>query len=428
MSRLLHTLRLLGRACVILFLFVRTAVVYAVGWLARRLRGSSAAERQQYFGDCVFSLFRDLGATFIKVGQIMSTRPDLLPPYIIQALQRLQDDVGPFAFSYVRQTIESDLGQPLEALFAEFSTRPIASASVAQVHRARLQNGDLVAVKVRRPDIEELCTFDLSVMRLYAGCLELFPSLKLLAPVDSVNQFGRAIALQLDFSIEAGNNRRFRQNFAAETEVIVPRLYEELCSRRVLVMEFVEGVKILDFQRSGLDPRRLGQLGFRIMLKMVFADGFVHADLHPGNILVTPAGKVALLDLGLVADLDDSHRMAFARYFAAWAQGDGQTMADIMVRHSPSPSIGDLPGFRSAVQGFVDRYHGKRLGEVEVARVVFEMMQILRRYRVRVNATFTMVNIAIAVTEGIGKQLDPSLDLMNEAMPFFLGMQFPSSL
>ncbi len=428
MSRLLHTLRLLGRACVILFLFVRTALVYAVGWLARRLRGRSLTERQQYFGDCVFALFRDLGATFIKVGQIMSTRPDLLPPYIIQALQRLQDDVGPFAFSYVRQTIESDLGQPLETLFAEFSIRPIASASVAQVHRARLQNGDLVAVKVRRPDIEELCTFDLSVMRLYAGCLELFPSLKLLAPVDSVNQFGRAIALQLDFSIEAGNNRRFRQNFAAEAEVIVPRLYEDLCSRRVLVMEFVEGVKILDFQRSGLDPRRLGQLGFRIMLKMVFADGFVHADLHPGNILVTPAGKVALLDLGLVADLDDSHRMAFARYFAAWAQGDGQTMADIMVRHSPSPTIGDLPGFRSAVQGFVDRYHGKRLGEVEVARVVFEMMQILRRYRVRVNATFTMVNIAIAVTEGIGKQLDPSLDLMNEAMPFFLGMQFPSSL
>lgn len=428
MTRLRHTLRLIGRACVILFLLVRTAVIYALGWLLRRLRGQSLAERQRYFGECVFALFRDLGATFIKVGQIMSTRPDLLPPHIIQALQRLQDDVGPFAFSFVRQTIETDLGQPLEQLFAEFSREPIASASVAQVHRARLQNGDLVAVKVRRPDIEELCGFDLSVMRLYAACLELFPSLKLLAPVDSVDQFGRAIALQLDFGIEAGNNHRFRQNFASEPEVVVPRLYESMCSRRVLVMEFVEGVKILDFQRSGLEPRRLGQLGFRIMLKMVFSDGFVHADLHPGNILVTPSGKVALLDLGLVAELDEGHRMAFARYFAAWAQGDGQTMADIMVKHSPSPEIGDLPGFRTAVQGFVDRYHGKRLGEVEVARVVFEMMQILRRYRVRVNATFTMVNIAIAVTEGIGKQLDPSLDLMNEAMPFFLGMQFSASL
>ena len=428
MSRLRHTLRLLARAFVILFLMGRTALIYALGWLAMRLHGEPQSERQRFFGGCVFTLFRDLGATFIKVGQIMSTRPDLLPPHIIQALQRLQDDVGPFPYRLVQQTIEADFAQPIEALFSEFSQTPIASASVAQVHRARLKSGELVAVKVRRPDIEELCTFDLSVMRLYASALELFPSLKLLAPRESIEQFGRAIALQLDFGIEAGNNRRFRQNFAAEPDVIVPQLYDSLCSKRVLVMEFIEGVKILDFQRSGLEPRRLGQLGFRIMLKMVFSDGFVHADLHPGNILVTPSGKVALLDLGLVAELDDSHRMAFARYFAAWAQGDGQTMADIMVKHSPSPTIGDLDGFRGAVQGFVNRYHGKRLGEVEVARVVFEMMQILRRYRVRVNATFTMVNIAIAVTEGIGKQLDPSLDLMNEAMPFFLNMQFPSAL
>lgn len=428
MSRLRHTLRLVARAFVILFLMGRSAFIYALGWCAMRVRGASLADRQRFFGACVFTLFRDLGATFIKVGQIMSTRPDLLPPHIIQALQRLQDDVGPFAFKQVQQTIEVDFDQPLQELFSEFSETPIASASVAQVHRARLKSGELVAVKVRRPDIEEICAFDLSVMRGYASLLELFPSLKLLAPRESIEQFGRAIGLQLDFSIEAANNRRFRQNFAAEPDVIVPQLFESLCSKRVLVMEFIEGVKILDFQRSGLEPRRLGQLGFRIMLKMVFSDGFVHADLHPGNILVTPAGKVALLDLGLVADLDDSHRMAFARYFAAWAQGDGQTMADIMVKHSPSPTVGDLDGFRRAVQGFVDRYHGKRLGEVEVARVVFEMMQILRRYRVRVNATFTMVNIAIAVTEGIGKQLDPSLDLMNEAMPFFLSLQFPTTL
>ncbi len=428
MSRLRHTLRLIARAFVILFLMGRTALIYALGWCAMRLRGEPLAERQRFFGGCVFTLFRDLGATFIKVGQIMSTRPDLLPPHIITALQRLQDDVGPFPFALVKQTIETDFQQPLDALFSDFAEAPIASASVAQVHRARLKTGELVAVKVRRPDIEELCGFDLSVMRMYASVLEFFPSLKLLAPRESIEQFGRAIGLQLDFSVEARNNHRFRTNFASEPDVIVPALFESLCSKRVLVMEFIEGVKILDFQRSGLEPSRLGRLGFRIMLKMVFSDGFVHADLHPGNILVTPAGKVALLDLGLVADLDDSHRTAFARYFAAWAQGDGQTMADIMVKHSPSPTVGDLDGFRSAVQGFVNRYHGKRLGEVEVARVVFEMMQILRRYRVRVNATFTMVNIAIAVTEGIGKQLDPSLDLMNEAMPFFINMHFPTAL
>ncbi|HPH28849.1 MAG TPA: AarF/UbiB family protein [Pseudomonadota bacterium] len=416
-------LRLFLRALTILFLVVRTALRYGLGWTWLRLRGRPLSERQAFFGTCVLALFRSLGATFIKVGQIMSTRPDLLPPHVIAALSRLQDDVGPFPFAQVQRTIEEDLGRPLAELFAEFSPQPIASASVAQVHRARLPSGELCAIKVRRPDIEELCAFDLLVMRLYARTLELIPSLRLLAPLQSVEQFGRAIAMQLDFTIEARNNVRFQKNFAGDPDVVVPKLYPALCSRRVLVMEFIEGFKILDFKKTQFEPRRLGQIGFRVMLKMVFADGFVHADLHPGNLLVTPQGQVALLDLGLVAELDDEHRTAFARYFAAWSTGDGKTMADIMVRHSPSPHIQDPVGFTAAIQEFVNRLHGKRLGEVEVAAVVFGMLQILRRYRVRVNATFTMVNIAIAVTEGIGKQLDPTLDLLAEAMPFFMALK-----
>ena len=416
-------LRLFLRALTILFLVVRTALRYGLGWTWLRLRGRPLSERQAFFGTCVLALFRSLGATFIKVGQIMSTRPDLLPPHVIAALSRLQDDVGPFPFAQVQRTIEEDLGRPLAELFAEFSPQPIASASVAQVHRARLPSGELCAIKVRRPDIEELCAFDLMVMRLYARTLELIPSLRLLAPLQSVEQFGRAIAMQLDFTIEARNNVRFQKNFAGDPDVVVPKLYPALCSRRVLVMEFIEGFKILDFKKTQFEPRRLGQIGFRVMLKMVFADGFVHADLHPGNLLVTPQGQVALLDLGLVAELDDEHRTAFARYFAAWSTGDGRTMADIMVRHSPSPHIQDPVGFTAAIQEFVNRLHGKRLGEVEVAAVVFGMLQILRRYRVRVNATFTMVNIAIAVTEGIGKQLDPTLDLLAEAMPFFMALK-----
>ena len=423
MEPLVQKLRLLSRALVIFYLLVQTALGYAAGWCFLRVTGRSLAERQAFFGSCVFSLFRRLGATFIKVGQIMSTRPDLLPPHIITALSRLQDDVGPFPFALVKQTLEEDFGRPLATLFAEFAAVPIASASVAQVHKARLPSGEVVAVKVRRPDIEDLCAFDLGVMRIYAAILELIPSLRLLAPVDSVNQFGRAIHMQLDFTIEARNNHRFHKNFAGDPDVILPRLHEPLCSERVLVMEFIEGVKILDFKRSGAEPRRLGKIGFRVMLQMVFADGFVHADLHPGNILVTPAGQVALLDLGLVAELDDLHRSIFARYFAAWANGDGQTMADIMVSHSPVPSVDNHEKFRAAIQEFVDRLHGKRLNEVEVASVVYEMLQILRRHRVRVNATFTMVNIAIAVTEGIGKQLDPTLDLLAEATPFFAGLR-----
>ena len=364
-------LKLLLRALVICWLLCETAIWFGIRYLGYRLTGRSLADRQALFGQSVLSLFRRLGATFIKVGQIMSTRPDLLPPHVIAALSRLQDDVGPFPYPHVERTIAEDFGQPIASLYREFSPVPIASASVAQVHRARLPNGQIVAVKVRRPDIEELCSFDLSVMSFYARVLELIPSLRLLAPLESVQQFGRAIAMQLDFTIEAQNNARFTKNFALLPEVIVPTLHPGLCSRRVLTMDFIEGQKILDCKGTQPERRALGELGFRVMLKMIFADGFVHADLHPGNLLVTP---------------------------------------------------GDRDGFEQAIQGFVDRLHGKRLGEVEVAKVVYEMLQILRRYRVRVNATFTMVNIAIAVTEGIGKQLDPSLDLMNEAMPFFLAL------
>lgn len=417
--------RLLLRAVVILLLVSRQVLRYALGSLAMRLRGRPKSERQSFFGACVLTLFRQLGATFIKVGQIMSTRPDLLPPYVIDALSQLQDNVGPFDFSAVRAILAEDLGRPLEQIFPEFSPAPIASASVAQVHRARLPGGEIVAVKVRRPDIEELCAFDLSVMRLFARLIEIVPSIALLAPTESVDQFGRAIRMQLDFTIEAENNRRFRRNFAGDKDVVFPQLYDELCTRRVLVMEFIEGVKILEFRRTGAEPRRLGQIGFRVMLKMIFEDGFVHADLHPGNVFITSDGRVAILDLGLVGELDGTHRHAFARYFAAWAQNDGRTMAEIMMSHSPaSGSIPDPEGFTRAVEDFVGRYYGKRLGEVHIAVVVYEMLQILRTYRVRANATFTVVNIAIAMTEGIGKQLDPTLDLMNEALPFFARYNF----
>lgn len=395
-------------------------VLWLFGWLGLLLALRGKAARQAWFAERLAALLIALGATFVKVGQIMSTRPDLFPPHIIRALTRLQDDVGAFAWRHVERTIEEDLETPVELAFASFERTPVASASVAQVHRATLPSGEAVAVKVRRPGLDDLVSFDLGVMRLGARLIALVPSFRLLAPVESVDEFGRAIRAQLDLRIEARNNERFTAAFANDPDIGFPTLHPELCSRRVLTMGFVDGAKVLEAPaKLGADPGRLARIGFRTLLKMIFADGFVHADLHPGNILVDARGKVIILDLGLTAELDADAKGTFAKFFAAWANRDGKVMAKLMFEGSPSAKIADYAAYERDVLAFVDRYHGKPLGEVKVSTVAFDMMNILRRHRVRANATYTMCNVAIAVTEGIGKQLDPRLDLVQEALPFF---------
>ncbi len=409
---------------------------WLVGWTVLLMTFAGKARRQAFFGEVILDLFRDLGATFIKVGQIMSTRPDLIPDHISRALEHLQDDVGPFPFEAVVRTLETDFGRPMSELFAEFAPVPLASASVSQVHKARLPSGRIIAVKVRRPNVIELCTFDLAVMRIGAQFLNAIPSIATLSPVATVEEFGRAVFSQLDFRIEARNNRRFRENFRGHPSVVFPEIIDELSTERVLSMSFVEGTKILA-TRTRSDPKRVARLGLQALLKMIFEDGFVHADLHPGNILITPDDQIALLDLGLVGELDDPHRKGFARFFAAWAQRDGDAMARLMYDMSANARAEEnaragrkretervdeaaFERYRAAIIEFVGRYWGQRMGEVQVGKVLFDMLAILRRHRVRVNPTFTIVNIAIAVTEGIGKQLDPSLDLMAEALPYFL--------
>jgi ubiquinone biosynthesis protein len=418
----LSNFRLLQRSLTILALFIGQGIRWAIGWLILLVAFAGPARRRAWFGQCLLDLFRHLGATFIKVGQIMSTRPDLVPEHITAALAHLQDDVGPFPFEAVARTVVEDLGRPIEQVFAEFSPRPIASASVSQVHKARLHDGRIVAVKVRRPDVLEICAFDLAVMRKVAHLLGKLPSLAAMSPESTVDQFGRAIHAQLDFRVEAKNNRRFRENFRNEPDVVFPEIFEEYCSERILCMTHIEGIKILDSRKGPSDPKRIARLGLRALMKMIFEDGFVHADLHPGNIFVLENNRIAIVDLGLVGELDPPHRATFSRFFAAWASRDADTMAHLLYSVAINPVEGAeaYERFRVAVVEFMARTWGHKMAEVHPGKLLLDMLGLLRRHRIRMAPAFTIVNIAIAVTEGIGRQLDPDLDLMAEAIPFFM--------
>ncbi|HEY2105679.1 MAG TPA: AarF/UbiB family protein [Candidatus Binataceae bacterium] len=360
-----------------------------------------------------------LGATFIKLGQVASTRPDLVPPEIIAHLVKLQEEVRPFPFEQVKQIIEQDFGAPLERLFSQFERQPLAAASVAQVHRARAAlGGGLVAVKVRRPSIAAWAALDQSIALGFAHLLQLIPTLHLLSPVMAVRQFCAAVNQQLDFRIEAANNLRFRENFENEPAVVFPALVERLCSERVLTMELLQGVRETELGAAGIDPRQVAALGIKVFCKMAFIDGFVHADLHPGNIRFLPGNRIALFDLGLTAELTAQDRLRFAQTMYYMANGMGRELArhmyDLCQRLGPI----DYAAYESEMVEYLGRFINRPLGEIEMASAIGSFFDIFRRYGMRLDGRYTVLNISFVVVEGLGKKLDPDLDITAQARPF----------
>jgi ubiquinone biosynthesis protein len=364
-------------------------------------------------------MLEGLGATFVKIGQIMSTRPDLLPPEIIAELVLLQENVRPFKLAEVRRIVEEDFGRTLDELFDQFDPAPLASASVAQVHRARLHGaGADLAVKVRRPSIARWAELDRSILLALAHALELIPSMRLLSPVEAARQFCDAINRQLDFRLEAANNRRFRTNFADTPYVVFPRLYDDLCSERVLTMEFVEGYRERDFAAVGIDSKKVAGLGIKVFCKMAFIDGFVHADLHPGNIRFLRDNRIALFDLGLTAELSDEDRLTFAQTMFYMANNMGRELARQMYQLTEHRAEVDYHAYEREITDYLSRFVSQPLGEIEMSVAIGKFFDIYRRYGMRLDGRYTVVNVSMMVVEGLGKKLDPSLDITAEAKPF----------
>jgi ubiquinone biosynthesis protein len=407
--------------------------VIGVGVFCRRFiiesirdRRISKAAARRALGRALRRMLEGLGATFVKVGQIMSTRPDLLPSEMIAELVQLQENVKPFPVAEVSRIIEGDLHHPLDQLFDNFEVVPIASASVAQVHRAKLKGtGEALAIKVRRPSIARWAELDRSIILGIAHGIELIPSKRMVSPVASARQFCDAINRQLDFRREAANNLRFRANFAGESYVVFPRVYENLSSERVLTMEWVEGYRERDLVAVGIDPKKVAGLGMRVFCKMTFIDGFIHADLHPGNLRFMRDHRIVLFDLGLTAELTDEDRLMFAQTMFYMANGMGRELAKQMYDLTQHNLDFEYAEYEREISEYLTRFVNQPLGEIEMSVAIGKFFDIYRRYGMRLDGRYTVLNVSMMVCEGLGKKLDPSLDITSEAKPFLAAALAP---
>jgi ubiquinone biosynthesis protein len=422
-GRTARPLSLMWRGSTISFLLGRHATRFALRWAGHRLRGHGSAA-SGLLGQSITELTEALGAAFIKIGQILSSRPDLLPHDIVASLARLQDQVEPFDSELVPGLLEHAFGRRMEDVFESFELIPFASASIATVHRARLRSGQDVAVKIRRPGVAHIVRRDLQLIRALAKTASRLPGLRLMPLEGLVDEFGRALCEQLDFELEAANLRRFHHNLAGFAGVRIPRLVEHLCTDSVITMEYLEDLVAAHAVDFPIEERREAAiLGLHALYHMVFVDGLVHGDLHPGNIFFRRGAEVVLLDMGMVARLDAADQDAFTQFFYAMATNNGQKCARILTDTATHRSKSfDPEAFTQAIFALVSEYSAKNALEFEVASFAYRLFDLQRRSGLCGSTNFTMTIMSFVVFQGIVKQLYPDLDFQAEARRFLIGL------
>ncbi len=366
---------------------------------------------------------QELGPTFVKLGQILSTRPDLVPQELCDQLARLQDQVLPIPYEAARGVIETSLGRPWDELFAELSEKPLACASIAQVHTARLKTGEDVVVKVQRPGIRDTVESDLNILHFVARQIEEnIPEARAFGPVAIAAEFEKAITRELDFNFEANHLERFDRNFANWPTVHIPRLYRSHCSDRVLVMERLHGAKITQAGEVGHDMETVARECVRSLFKMVFEDGFFHGDLHPGNIFILGqpgSAQMGLIDFGLVGRMTPAMKDAMADLLLSIVTHDYAAVARCLYDISLRQGRVDYPQWEADTVELCDKYFAnQKLGEVDFGAMLRDLVAGAVRHDVRIPPDYAMFFKAIMTVEGIGKAVAPNLDLVSECRPY----------
>jgi ubiquinone biosynthesis protein len=380
-----------------------------------RLERLSRAER-------VRMALEELGPTYIKLGQVLSTRPDLVSVEFLNEFAKLQDDVPAVDFSAIQQTIESELRRPLQILFAAFDSRALASASIGQVHRARLHGGDEVAVKVARPGIEDVVEVDLEIMLHLATLAERHvEELSFHRPVRIVEEFARTIEKEMDYTIEAASMERVAGQFLNDGTIYVPKVFRDYSTRRVLTSEFIDGIKVSkteDLRQSGYDCPLITKRGANVVLKQIFTFGFFHADPHPGNLFVLPGNVICLLDFGMMGAVDRSTREIFVSLLDSIVRRDEPRTTEVLIRLADWEDEPDAVQLEKDVADFIAQHLYRPLKEIQLAKILQHMLELATRHRMRIPPDIFLMVKALAQVEGVARCLDPEFDIVTAAAPF----------
>src|SRR3954471_14088027 len=387
-------------------------------FMLRLLAGSRAEPRGQRLRQAL----EQLGPIFVKFGQVLSTRRDLLPLDIADELAKLQDQVPPFDPDLAFAEIERSLGRRVPDMFATLERTPIASASIAQVHLGTLQDGREVAVKVLRPDVEGEIAKDLALLETAASLVErLSPEGRRRRRREVVAEFARHLDEELDLMREAANASQMRRDFLNSPLLAVPEVYWELCSERVMVMERMHGIpvsQIAALRAKGYDLKALGRAGVEICFTQVFRDGFFHADMHPGNILVGDAGRYVALDFGIMGTLTDVDKNYLAQNFLGFLNRDYRRVAQAHLEAGWVPAGTRIDQFEAAIRAVCEPVFARPLKEIYFGRLLLRLFQTSRRFNVQIQPQLVLLQKTLLNIEGLGRELDPELDLWTTAKPF----------
>ena len=364
-------------------------------------------------------MLEDLGPTFVKLGQVLSTRADLLPGEFVAELRLLQDSVAPIPLDAVRAQIQAGLGRSPEEAFASIEQEPLAAASIAQVHRATTVEGEPVVVKVQRPGIQTQMASDLQVLRALAKLLEaVVEETGIYSPVGIVEEFDRAIREELDFVHEAANVRAFQETHRERKGIRIPRVHDELSSATVLTLEYFGGVRLLDAPLSAERRTELARVVLDTAFRQLFEDGLFHADPHPGNFLLLPDGDIGLIDFGLVGRLTRQMREQLVILIVAVALKDSDSVARLLYRIGAPDARANIAAFRSDIDGVLGKHLPRTLGEVNARHLLGDLLDLAVKYRIRVPREYALLSRASVSMEGILRQLSPDLDILGVALPY----------